>query len=257
MSDLYNTFHNHYEVVSADTISLMETAFSIRYQVYCLERSYEDADAFPDRMETDEYDLHSAHSLVKCQRSGEYAGLVRLILPNPLDVNKPLPVERFCHSEMKKAGVDLSAIHRENIAEISRFSISKELKRQCAQKAAVSVVRDSVDFQDRGEAEYPRMLPHITLGLFAGVVRMSAQHHITHWLAVMEPTFFRLLSRYGIYFQKAGPVVDYHGRRQPAVANIDSVLSGIHTKRKDAWEIITDFGNVWPLNKGAMHFVIT
>ena len=99
------------------------------------------------------------------------------------------------------------------------------------------------------------MMPHISLGLFAGIVRMSAQNNITHWLSVMEPTFLRFLSRYGIYFQKTGPVVDYHGKRQPAVASIDSVLSGIYAQRQDVWEIITDFGNVWPLGKNARHFL--
>jgi N-acyl amino acid synthase of PEP-CTERM/exosortase system len=257
MSELYNTFHQHYEVVSADTIGLMEKAFRMRYQVYCVERSYEAADAYPDRMEMDEYDMHSTHSLVKCQRSGEYAGLVRLVLPNPVDVNTPLPVEKVCHSAMQRSGLNLSSIPREQIAEISRFSISKELKRQCARKAAVSLVQDPKDCGNRVESGDSQIMPHITLGLFAGIVRMSAQHHITHWLAVMEPTLFRFLSRYGIYFHKAGPVVDYHGRRQPAFANIDSVLSGIHARRKDAWEIITDFGNVWPLNRGARHFVFS
>ena len=54
MSELYNTFHQHYEVVSADTVGLMEKAFRMRYQVYCVERSYEAAEAYPDRMEIDE-----------------------------------------------------------------------------------------------------------------------------------------------------------------------------------------------------------
>ncbi|MDH3979092.1 MAG: PEP-CTERM/exosortase system-associated acyltransferase [Gammaproteobacteria bacterium] len=250
MSELYNTFHSHFDVVSADTVGLMETAFRMRYQVYCLERSYEDAESFPDQMEIDEFDMHSAHSLVRCQRSGQYAGLVRLVLPNPVDMDKPLPLEKFCHSAMQKAGIDLSSIPRDRMAEISRFSISKELKRQCAQKSAVSATGDVVDGVDT------RMTPQIVLGLFAGVVRMSAQNNITHWLAVMEPTLLRFLSRYGIYFQKIGPVIDYHGRRQPTVASIDSVLSGIYAHRKDVWEVITDFGNVWPLDKEVKHFAM-
>ncbi|MGD8629315.1 MAG: PEP-CTERM/exosortase system-associated acyltransferase [Gammaproteobacteria bacterium] len=257
MSDLYNTFHNHFEVVSADTLSLMETAFRIRYQVYCLERSFEDAESFPDQMEIDEYDLHSAHSLVRCQRSGQYTGLVRLVLPNPVDVNKPLPIEKFCHSALKQAGIDISSIPRDNLAEISRFSISKEIKRQCVRQSPVSDAKDAPEIGQETDCVDSRMLPHISLGLFAGIVRMSAQHNITHWLAVMEPTFLRFLSRYGIFFQKTGPAVDYHGRRQPAVASIDSVLAGIYANRKDVWNIITDYGNVWSLNKGAKHFVFS
>ena len=255
MSELYKTFHNHFEAVSADTIGLMETAFRIRYQVYCVERSYEDQEAFPEQMETDEYDMHSAHSLVRCKASGQYTGMVRLILPNPVDLNKPLPMEKHCQSGIKASGIDLSSIPRESLAEISRFSISKELSRQCSRKPVISVVGSEKKQEDK--VADTKMLPHITLGLFAGIVRMSAQNNITHWLSVMEPTLFRFLSRYGIYFQKIGPVVDYHGRRQPAVASIDSVLSGIYDQRKDVWEIITDYGNVWPLSKNAKHFVLS
>ena len=253
MSELYSTFHNHFEVVSADTIGLMETAFRIRYQVYCVARSFEDPMAFPDQMETDEYDMHSAHSLVRCKTSGQYMGLVRLILPDPVDMNKPLPMEKFCQSGMEASGIKLSSIPRESLAEISRFSISSELKRQCSRKPAVSVV--DAENKQEDTALDTQIIPHMTLGLFAGIVRMSAQNNITHWLSVMEPTLFRFLSRYGIYFQKTGPVVDYHGRRQPAIANIDSVLSGIYAHRKDVWEIITDYGNVWPLSKSAKHSV--
>jgi N-acyl-L-homoserine lactone synthetase len=231
VSELYNTFHDHFEMVPANTLGLMETAFRIRYQVYCVERSFEDQDAFPNQMETDEYDLHSAQTLMRCKASGQYTGMVRLVLPNPVDPNTPC----------------------ESLAEISRFSISKELRSQCSRKPVISVV-GAENEQDDKKVD-ARMMPHIALGLFAGIVRMSAQNNITHWLSVMEPTFLRFLSRYGIYFQKTGPVVDYHGRRQPAVASIDSVLSGIHAHRKDVWEIITDHGNVWPLFKDAKHFV--
>ena len=255
MSDLYNTFHNHFDVVSADTIGLIETAFRIRYQVYCVERSFEDQAAFPEQMETDDYDMHSAHTLVRCKTSGQYTGLVRLVLPDPVDMNKPLPMEKFCQSGMKASGIDLSSIPRASLAEVSRFSISKELKSLCSRQPAISVV--GAENEKENKAADPQMMPHIALGLFAGIVRMSAQNNITHWLSVMEPTFLRFLSRYGIYFQKTGPVVDYHGKRQPAVASIDSVLSGIHAQRQDAWEIITDFGNVWPLSKNAKHFVMS
>jgi len=204
-------------------------------------------------METDEYDLHSAHSLVRCSASGQYTGMVRLVLPNPVDENIPLPMEKFCQPGLKASGVDLSYIPRNSLAEISRFSISKELKRHCSSKPNMSLVGS--ENEQKEEKTDTRLMPHIALGLFAGIVRMSVQNNITHWLSVMEPTLFRFLSRYGIYFQKIGPVVNYHGRRQPAFANIETVLSGIYTDRKDVWEIITDYGNVWPLNKNARHFL--
>ncbi len=245
MSELYNTFHNHFEVVPANTIGLRETAYRLRYQVYCQENPYEDADAFPDKMEIDEYDRHSSHSLVQCRESGQHAGLVRLVLPDPVDPNKHLPIEQFCESVDEGAAIDLSAVPRESLAEISRFCVSKESRRICSEKAASAAAICSAD--DVCVDSYKRLLPHITLGLFAGIVRMSAQHNITHWLAVMEPTLLRFLMRFGIHFRKIGPLIDYHGKRQPAIGVVDEVLAGIYAQRKDVWETITDYGRIWPL----------
>jgi len=248
MSELFDTLHNHFEVIPADTTSLMETAYRLRYQVYCQENPYEDADSFPDQMETDEYDIHSSHSLVRCRASGQHAGLVRLVLPDPVNPNKPLPMEKFCDED---TGIDLSAIPRESLAEISRFCISKESRRVCSEKLA-SVSDCAEDLQVES---YKRLLPHLTLGLFAGIVRMSAQHNITHWLAVMEPTLLRFLTRFGIHFHKIGPLIDYHGKRQPAIGLIDDVLAGIHAQRKDVWDAITNYGAVWPLADDIRHAV--
>jgi N-acyl amino acid synthase of PEP-CTERM/exosortase system len=245
MSELFDTFHNHFRLVPADTTDLIETAYRLRYQVYCNENSYEDADSFPDRMEFDEYDKHSAQSLVRCRASGHHAGLVRLVLPDPENPNKLLPVEKFCDLNDEETNINLSAIPRESVAEISRFCISKEVRRLCSEKAANEAGSSCAD--DLHVDSYKRLLPHITLGLFAGIVRMSAEQNITHWLAVMEPTLLRFLTRFGIHFQKIGPLIDYHGKRQPAIGLIDEVLAGIHAQRKDVWEIITNFGTVWPL----------
>jgi N-acyl amino acid synthase of PEP-CTERM/exosortase system len=253
VSELYDTFHNHFEVVSADTTGLMETAYRLRYQVYCREHPYEDADAFPDQMETDEYDMHSSQSLVRCRASGQHAGLVRLVLPDPVNPDKPLPIETFCDPNDENMGIDLSAIPRESLAEISRFCVSKESRHVCAEKAASAAVNGCAD--DLHVDSYKRLLPHITLGLFAGIVRMSAQNNVTHWLAVMEPTLLRFLTRFGIHFRTIGPLVDHHGKRQPVIGVIDEVLAGIHAQRKDVWETITNRGYVWPLGDDIGHAV--
>ena len=251
MSELYDTFHSHFEVLPADTTGLMETAYRLRYQVYCLENPYEDADKFPDQMETDEYDTHSSQTLVRCRASGQHAGLVRLVLPDPVNPGKLLPIEKFCDSNDENTAIDFSAIPRESLAEISRFCVSRESRRVCAEKASFVVASDCAD--GLPVDSYRRLLPHITLGLFAGIVRMSAQNNITHWLAVMEPTLLRFLTRFGIHFHKIGHLVDYHGKRQMVMGVVDEVLAGIHAQRKDVWETITNNGHVWPLDEDIGH----
>jgi len=251
MANLYENFKRHFDVVSADTVGLIETAYRLRYQVYCQENSYEDAALFPDQLEIDEYDLHSPQSMVKCRMTGKYTGLVRLVLADPVDTGRPFPVEKYCNLDLPATN-DLSGIDRESLAEISRFSISKAMKSKCLDRPFMRVVGgNDIDYdrvacyQNRTVTQ--KLLPLMTIGLFAGIVRMSAQNNITHWLAVMEPTLLRFLTRFGIYFQPVGQLVDYHGKRQPAIGVIDEVLGGIYAKRPDVWAVITDNGNVWPL----------
>ena len=51
MSDLYKAFHEHFEIVIADTASLKETVFRMRYQKLCIEMNvpgYEPS-LYPDK----------------------------------------------------------------------------------------------------------------------------------------------------------------------------------------------------------------
>ena len=90
------------------------------------------------------------------------------------------------------------------------------------------------------------MIPHITLGLFVAVVRMSAEHGITHWCAVMEPALLRLLRRFSVRFDLAGSLIDYRGKRQPCVAAVDAILARGYHECHDAWKLATQNGTVWP-----------
>ena len=190
---------------------------------------------------------------MKCRKTGEYTGIVRLVLPDPVDTGKPLPMERLCSSAIRKAVGDLANVPRERVAEISRFSVSRQLRSKCVQSADSPVTAGSVNDRNHIDVKGSCMLPHITLGLFAGIMLMSERHGITHFLAIIEPRLLRLLSRYGIYFHKTGPVIDHHGQRQPVMANIDMLLSGIYAKRRDVWEIITDCGKLKPDGQVTKH----
>ena len=260
MTNLYEDFTRHFDVVPADTFGLMETAYRLRYQVYCQENSYEDPTSFPRQMEFDEYDQHSPQSMVRCRMTGLHMGTVRLVLADPADADRHFPVEKYCNLNLSDPANGLSDIPRDSLAEVSRFSISKTMKSKCLDRSFMRVVSGS-DIKYAGVSSYQnqtvtqKMLPLMTIGLFAGIVRMSAQHNVTHWLAVMEPTFLRFLSRFGIYLQPVGPLVNYHGKRQPAIGVIDEVLAGIYAIRPDVWSVITDNGNVWPLGDAVHRYI--
>ena len=74
---------------------------------------------------------------------------------------------------------------------------------------------------------------------------MSLAHDVTYWCAAMEPTWLRLLTRLGIHFDKIGPIVDYHGRRQPCYIPLKTLLGRVNEERPDVWDVLTDGGRHW------------
>jgi N-acyl amino acid synthase of PEP-CTERM/exosortase system len=60
----------------------------------------------------------------------------------------------------------------------------------------------------------------------------------------MEPALLRMLRHLGIYFESIGPVVEYHGRRQPCFSNIEELLATTWDERPDVWEVLTDGGRL-------------
>lgn len=245
--DVLNKFRQYFEIIQADTESLRNEAFRLRYQVYCLEMGFEDATDLVDQRETDTFDSRSVHSIIryKCNSTPTVAAGVRLVLADRQDPGKPFPIEEHCEVSLKRAGFDPASIDRGTLAEISRFAVSKEFKRRVGESQSVSGIGPVTDayVAVKGGA---RLMPHLTLGLFAAIVRMSASNGITHWYAVMEPSLFRLLSRFGINFLPIGEMVDYHGMRRPCFGEIETVLAGIYDKRPDVWDFITSEGRYWP-----------
>ena len=108
-------------------------------------------------------------------------------------------------------------------AELSRFAISKELRGLNA--AATSLSR---------------------LALMRGLVQLSQAQGVTHLCAMMERTLLRLLRATAIHFEEMGPVVEYHGLRQPAFCDLTEMLHRTAKEQPVAWNYITAGGRFAP-----------
>ena len=232
------------QVVLADTEALRRKAFHLRYQVYCIENAFEPIAENPGEMETDEYDQQSLHCLLVRRPSNVVVGTTRLILPKLNGSAIPLPIRRICPPPILERYAHI--IPPGKAAEISRFAIVKQHRRRTGDRNLIVGGPAGM-----GGSRTKRVIPHISLGLMQAVVAMAAAHDVTHLYAVMEPALLRMLQFLGIYFHNLGPVVDYHGWRQPCFCDLDHLLATTYAKRPDVWNVLTDHGGLWPLNSGA------
>jgi N-acyl amino acid synthase of PEP-CTERM/exosortase system len=84
------------------------------------------------------------------------------------------------------------------------------------------------------------------LGLLQDLLRQSIALELTHWAAVMEPKLLRMLAAMGVHTTPIGPLVSYHGLRQPCYCRISEMLEQLHHERPEHWLVLTDAGVLMP-----------
>ena len=209
----YRTYFRTEDATSGD---LLNTALSLRYQVYCVERSFLDARHHPDRLESDTFDAHSVHGVLFYRPWNRPVGTSRLILPD--EDRAPFPF----YAMLDKAGTaSTSHFPRGKTAEISRFAVSRAF---------------------RPDRTLHSKMP--CLGLAQLTLRLSRMHGVTHWVAVMPNALLRMLAMMGIEFMPVGQAVSYHGVRQPAVCEIAEMLETLYRRFPTHWQIMTDGGRL-------------
>jgi N-acyl amino acid synthase of PEP-CTERM/exosortase system len=225
-------FGRMFEGVAADTSELQAECFRIRYQVYCIEQGFEDPASRQGLEETDEYDERSVHALLVHRHSGLSIGTIRLVLHEG-GLRGSLPIHRVCQDPRIH---DRTFLPLESTAEVSRLAIAKLVRGQIAASPFESA---------RGEAAAsPGQSPVLAIGLLRMAVELGLARGIRHVCAVMEPSLRRMLSRCGIHFEPLGPLVRYHGWRQPCYAAVSTLLHGIRSDRPDVWDVMTDGGRL-------------
>lgn len=183
-------------------------AYALRYDVYCLERGFLDPAAYPDGLETDEYDPQSILFGAR-DRHDEIIGTIRLVLDTPL----PLPVFAKCVIT-DQAAVDAL---RGKGAEISRLAIARHYRRRRHDGAyGMNVGPGTAPGTERRSNR-----PEIVLGLIQAMYMCSLAENITYWFAAMERPLIRMLARLGFIFRRIGPETDYYGPVAPYVMTME------------------------------------
>ncbi|PCM45674.1 PEP-CTERM/exosortase system-associated acyltransferase [Marinobacter sp. ANT_B65] len=252
--DVSTIFNSVFSVQLATSTETINEVFELRYQVYCIDRPFEDPDCFADKREHDAYDPRSVHGLIRHRISGDGVAAVRLVMAGDHPGAGDFPMEGPCIHRMDRDTQNaIAGVPREQIAEISRMAVSREFRRRLNEEKEVSGISEPAYYRDSENGR--RAMPYISLGLFAAILQMSIKNGITHWMAVMEPAQLRLLKRFGVEFDHVGPAMEYHGRRCPAFTEAATLVERMKVNRPDVWSLITDDGRYLPAKPNTVGYV--
>jgi N-acyl amino acid synthase of PEP-CTERM/exosortase system len=230
-------FDEQFEAVLADTPQAREIHYRIRFHVYCLETGYEDPLAYPNGLEQDQWDEHSAHFLVRRRDDGEWIGAMRLVLPG----EKQLPIESVCALDPTVS----SAAPAQRIAEVSRLCIVEHYRRRTAEQQVPYEIVDAdpgrrqhtLPFEVEKRSAQRRHGAEIMFGLFCAAAEYSRELGIDHWFFLTSPVLCRIVERYGVPLIPAGESCLHHGERRPYFVDLLQAwgaLRGSDT-RMSAW----------------------
>ncbi|MFC1687446.1 GNAT family N-acyltransferase [Patescibacteria group bacterium] len=108
-----------YRIVKAESDDMIKKVYKLRYEIYCNEVKLLNGEECNDRVESDEFDIHSIH-LAVLDRKNEVVGTVRLIKNSILGLPT---INEFKLSER------LEKVNKEKTLEISRFMVKKNFRK--------------------------------------------------------------------------------------------------------------------------------
>ncbi|MCB1556372.1 MAG: PEP-CTERM/exosortase system-associated acyltransferase [Alphaproteobacteria bacterium] len=202
----FEAIAKHYTLTEALTEKQKADFFRLRYQVYCIERKFENPANFPDSMERDPFDQtgRCAYFLIRDRKTGTPLGGFRFVFPQAGQA-APTPVQSVCTD-------DFLAPERigGSYAEMSRFCLSKDTLRKCMLDESIQKLA----------------MPALLTGMFA----MGQKYGVRTLIGAMEPKLFRHLGRIGINMPHQGKKTDFHGVRQAFSTTMKDMLAGIQEK---------------------------
>ena len=235
-ASLMETYNEYFYYRIARTPDDINQAYRLRYQVYCEETGFLPKEEHPDGLESDACDAHSVQSVLYYRPLGLPAGTVRVVRPNPDAEGCGLP------ARIAAPGLDLlpeKILPCARTGEISRFSIHAGFRKRQSD-GLYAAVHDP----RQGGGDPRRILPHMTLGLMTSIFEISLETDLTHLCAIIDPALLRMLRMLGLRFEAVGPLVEFHGPRQPVFAPVRQLIEGVKRDFPEVHDVITAGGRL-------------
>lgn len=237
----YTAYHQAFRVLRADSDTLKDTAFRLRYEVYCDENhmAYGQATGHAALLEKDAYDDRAIHFLLYHKLTNEAAGTARLVLPR---IDKPLhsfPMQTICADPWPHVEANAS-----RAGELSRLCMTRAFRKRPGDGHALPGYSEQDMSDDGGLAHIRRVIPFAPLGLLRAAFEAALDHGLSDCLSVLEPSELYALQRIGLSYANLGPRLELGGTQQPIVINVKHALDSMILKNPPCWEIVTDQGRL-------------
>ena len=230
--DLGASFSQSFELIPALDQASKEQVYRVRHDVYCRDLGWEAERE--DGLESDEFDRHSLHCLLRRRVSAEPVGCVRLILAHPNDPTRLLPIEKSCRDVIDREILDPSKLPRHTVGEVSRLAVLNTFR----QRKGEADVPMSVEESDFGGAGTIARFPFIPVSLFLGAAAMAKKIGVEHALVLTEPRLARHFARIGFDIQTIGGATEHRGARLPSVLSSSKVVAGLRPIIRPLYDIV-------------------
>lgn len=209
-------FDETFRVCFADTQFGVVLHQRIRYQVFCLDKGFEDPGAFSAAQETDAWDDQSAHFIVQDKSSRQWVAATRLVLPKP---GRPLPVDSL-------NVFDRRILDDPNtpVGEISRFCIIGN-RSQVEVNSQLEPDPNSLEAWGIGSIGKKQQF-EVTLGMIRAAGIYALKRGVNYCIMLITDAFARMLRTLGVTLRQAGPATEYRGMRTAYLVDMrESVVS--------------------------------
>ncbi len=215
-------------VILDNSEQLLAMSYRLRYQTFCLERLFFGKDQYPRQLETDTFDLASAHVGV-LDADDDLVATARVVTRGPAG----LPLMRHCTLFPTDTTLDDPA---NLVVELSRVCLSRGWNR----RSGGALPDERTAGGPLPSARTPgRPATDPFSSLIKGVYQVTKHLRATHWIVAVEKALRRRLQRYGLPFHQAGPEVDYYGPVAPYILSLAEFEEVIRSRKYPALDGIS------------------
>lgn len=230
--NLAEGFKRYFEIAPALSEPLKNDVYFVRHDVYARELGFEPVRA--DQRETDSYDAHSVHCLLRTiEDPTRLVGCARLVFTDPNDPSALLPFEKTCKDSLFRNVIDPSALPRGRVAEVSRLAVMADFRRRRGEEQR----EVAIDDRDFGDKEQPRF-PYIPVSLYIAAVVLAQRHQIEYIFTLTEPRLAEHFAKLGVKIVPIGDAVEHRGMRVPSMIQVSTVGPGLRLLIRPLWKAI-------------------